>query len=490
MGKPLSRRSWLRAGGLALVGSLAGCGLLSGSGTPLSVVDTTATTVDRGIPRLDVTIENVGDDRATGKLTGRVTLATDNTITRHRVVGIDGGRTRTVALYVVPEFGVLPPRARPITAEASISGTDQPSGPIVEDPSPLSPVAGGGWPSSEYDGGNTKFNPAAKAPTEAPAVDWTRDRIAASRDVGPVVHDGSVYAGNPVTELEAETGEVLHQFGDHRRYSALVVLDGVLAFWGEDAALGFDLASRERRWRRSRAWAGREGITRAGGLFVLLEGSSTGSREGARVRGIRPKSGEVAWTATLPDLATLPASDGEVVYTAADDRLWALAAEDGSTTWKTSLPEPASYPASVAYDTVFQPTSEGRLEAFSTDDGTRRWTTWLVDTPRTAPAIAKQTVVAGMAPWDGGGVVTAVDAVTGSIQWSTTLGGTLTTSVSVVDDVVLAGTDAGELIGLALESGSERFRRTITEEKPYGDVAVASDRMFVNNSLGPLVALG
>lgn len=481
MVKSPGRRQFLRAGAIAAAGGLAGCGVLGG-GTPLEIREASTTLLDIGIPRVDVAVENTGQARARGKLTGTVTTARDRTIEQHRSIAVEGTTTRTIPVYVVPAYGVLPESDRPVSGEASIAASDQPVGPTVDDTGAQSPVEDGSWPTSHYDAGNARYEPSQTAPSASLSTAWRDGEAGGYPEVGPVVVDGSVFAGKPLTQFDVPSGEVMRTFADLGRRSGLAALDGVLAFWSETDAVGVDIDAGEVTWRVQPTWeAGRFGVTRTAGEFVLVEGISTGSTRGGRVRGVDPDGGDVTWSADLPSLATLPAAADGTVFTASDGSLYAIEAGSGTTTWTYDLETIASYPAAVAHDTVFQPVAEGRVDAIATADGTRRWTTWLTTTPTTAPAVAGDRVVAGVAPWDGGGVVTAVDVVTGAVEWTVRLADSVTTPVTVVGDVAIAGIADGSVVGLALSDGTERFSLTLEDFEPGGAIAAADGRLYVND---------
>lgn len=474
---------------MVTAGGLAGCGLLGGGGTPLTIRETSTTLLDVGVPRVDVTVENPSDDTAQGKLTGTVTTARDRTITQHRSIVVDGGRTRTVAVYTVPDYGILPEADRPVSGEADLVATDQPVGPTVERPGDQAPAADGGWPTSDYDAGNARYKSTQSSPS-SPSTAWRTDAFGGVPVGGPVVVDGTLYVGDPVTAVDPGSGERRGQFADVGRRSGLVARDGVLAFWSETDAVGIDLDAGEVAWRVQPTWeAGRFGVTRTAGEFVLVEGISTGSTRAGRVRGVDPNSGDVTWSADLPSLATLPAAADGTVFTASDGSLYAIEAGSGETAWTYDLESIASYPAAVAHDTVFQPVAEGRVDAIATSDGTRRWTTWLTTTPTTPPAVAGDRVVAGLAPWEGGGVVTAVDVVTGAVEWTARMDDRVATPVTAVGEVAVVGIGDGSVVGLALSDGTEQFSATPADFEPDGAIAAADGRLFVNDWSRGVVAL-
>jgi outer membrane protein assembly factor BamB len=93
---------------------------------------------------------------------------------------------------------------------------------------------------------------------------------------------------------------------------------------------------------------------------------------------------------------------------------------------------------------VIAPTADG-LVAFDAHDGSRQWTAGV---DATLPAVADETVVAG------GEETVALDAATGDRRWTASVRPEFYPVVT--DGVVFLGTYS-QLVGLALDDGSERW---------------------------------
>ncbi len=162
------------------------------------------------------------------------------------------------------------------------------------------------------------------------------------------------------------------------------------------------------------------------------------------------KTRDVAWTMAV-DGGRIQASDGP--------SLFALDATDGGERWRTSV-DGWVYAVRSAAGTVVTGTRGGGVQAWDAERGTLRWERAGAQTefesPESGPAVVDRAVY-----YQGGGLLHAVDAMSGAELWSYPVGepgaaGSLVTRPVVVDGVVhlTAGT---HVLALDARTGAERW---------------------------------
>ncbi|SFF12986.1 Serine/threonine protein kinase [Actinacidiphila alni] len=162
------------------------------------------------------------------------------------------------------------------------------------------------------------------------------------------------------------------------------------------------------------------------------------------------KTRDVAWTMAV-DAGRIHASDGP--------SLFALDAVDGAERWRTAI-DGWVYALRADSGTVVTATRGGGVQAWDAARGTLRWERPGAQTEFESPD-SGPTVVGRAVYYQGGGLLHAVDALTGSELWSYPVGepgaaGSVPTRPVVADGVVhlTAGT---RVIALDERSGAERW---------------------------------
>lgn len=492
----MTRREWLASGvGVALAGS-AGCvGPFGGGGDGDDGGSSVVATDESG--DLEVTsVEQVGDGGRTVTVAATVqnggeaarqadlvvTLSHTNaegSIDRERFILVAGGLERDVVVSFRPTFfsdnGVDVPDEGEFEFDASFASSE-----VVEDYPGLAPVearsalaGGAAWPGVAYDAGASAHSPGTTAPRSDPSATWTASDVEYAFDAsGPVVADGTVYAGRAVRALDVESGEERWAHTDAARTSTLAVGEGAVVFGTPDGLRAVDAASGEVRWSQpGRLWKG--GPTIADGSVYAVHDE---------LYAIDAASGDVRWRQPTDGslLGPPPVADGVVV--AGGEPLRAYDAADGSALWTGPGNEPV-VAASVAYDTVYALT-ESYLVALDLAGGRIRW---FAPGPfyRQRIAVGNGSVYVQTA---GEYRLAAYDAENGNAQW---LGepteGTLGPPAAS-DGVLVVLSDSGLLYGVDTETGDRLWTKGVRKNVP-GAVAIAAGTVYVNEPQGPLYAL-
>lgn len=248
------------------------------------------------------------------------------------------------------------------------------------------------WPALGFDAGYTSYNAQTAGPVERVRATWHFGEFT----TGPVVADGTVYAGGRG-----------HAADDR-------VSDGVYAL---DAATG------ALRWRSSFEDAWFERPTVANGTVYVFGSEDV-------LYALDAVTGEERWRyADATNVETPTVADG-TVYCGGREKLVALDAETGDERWRYDAPDGIAYPPSIRGGRVFA--SEGtwrssdhpRLRAFDAETGGHRWSYELpydCEFVRTAPTVADETVYVGGGSHDiddGRGRIVALDAASGERTWT------------------------------------------------------------------------
>lgn len=150
------------------------------------------------------------------------------------------------------------------------------------------------------------------------------------------------------------------------------------------------------------AWSGYRGGPRQNGSTVRTTVD--------RIEGTR-------WTVgSDSQRASVPASDGELVYVAAGSRLVAIDYKAGTGTWSSSLSAPPVLSPAVGSGFVFVTTEDGNLAAFDRDSGEQQWRKG-IGGRLGAPTVSDGVVYAG----NHEGRLLAFEAESGDVVWSRNL---------------------------------------------------------------------
>ncbi|WP_170977371.1 PQQ-binding-like beta-propeller repeat protein [Halorussus salinisoli] len=302
-------------------------------------------------------------------------------------------------------------------------------------------TTGNGWPVAGYDVERSGYNPNTVPPRGQVGAAWLRTPIEGQRTfrtTPPVTDDSYVYVGS-----------VEHREDDENR--GLVV-----AFDGETG---------ERAWRTILEAEDIESIARTSETLLVVSTSYDPQRAG--LTALDSSNGSKRWRVNLPSNPRGgPVVVGERAYVASDEGGLTAVSLDGTRHWDRPVTEGEEYvstPPCASDSTVFVGTDQGRVCAFAASDGELRWRTDVVTEnhrPRiqSLPAVVGQTVYVTGTDYR----VHAVDAATGTEQWSTRLlrksYGNAIPSVTVVGETVYVNTIHGGLLALRRSDGSERWR--------------------------------
>jgi outer membrane protein assembly factor BamB len=158
----------------------------------------------------------------------------------------------------------------------------------------------------------------------------------------------------------------------------------------------------------------------------------------------------------IADPSSTPAlsRDGKLVFVTARDRnVYALNTETGATVYTFELESSAQLSPVVVQDTLIV-IARNTMSAHSVQDGKQLWELDLRDSVLASPAAmtsgGRSTIYVGTR----NGTLSAIDAATGNVAWSINVEASITTTPTVVSDLVLVGTGNGLLIGVKPEDGS------------------------------------
>lgn len=348
-------------------------------------------------------------------------------------------------------------------------------------PTQRSPVAdGSSWPSTRYDPGASGHNPGTDAPRSQPTTEWTASPVDyVFGDTGPVVADGTVYAGRPVRALAVDDGEQQWVHDGPRRTGRLAVADDAVLFRTSDDLRAVDASTGAVRWTVSLPGSD-FGVTVAEDrayVSAATDGDSSG-----RVHAIDVTSGDVDWSAETGGTLTGPSPVAGGVVVTGGDPLRALDTADGSVRWTFSRSETVEA-ATIAYDTVFALDGD-RLTALDLDEGRPRW---FVPGPFevTRPAVGNGAVYVQLAR---SYQLPAVEVTTGATRWQHGDVHGILGPPSVTSETLLVFNEDGTLYAIDTAGGDQLWTREFTGNVP-GTVAVADGVCYVDESLGPLHAL-
>ncbi len=288
----------------------------------------------------------------------------------------------------------------------------------------------------------------------------------------PVIEDGVVYAGigslvsgrSAVYALEAATGDQIWRSDITNSSLPATPVDGV--------ALG----------------GGRLYVNRADGVVLALD-AATGDQRW-QVQLPKPQRGTPVYEDDLVFITT--GFDGAEIY--------ALQGSTGDIAWMVEGPQNPTTGAAVRDGTLYVPFG-GELVAYDAATGLERWraATGLrtADDPTGTspglPLVSGGTVYVTSNGFSGS-ATEALDAATGERQWIAPVGEFSGSAPALVDGVLLAGSDTGELVGLDAATGAEFWRAAVpskvdidlNQESPP---LVGNGWIFVTDDEGGVVGL-
>jgi eukaryotic-like serine/threonine-protein kinase len=357
---------------------------------------------------------------------------------------------------------------------------------------PTSGASTGDVPTYRGDSGRTGVMP-GPGPSGEPRIAWQFQADSLIRS-SPTVSGGAVFVstmGGLVHALELSTGAERwrSEVGAELGAATPLVIDGAIVVGDRDGVVhALDPQNGAERWRATVDGPIAGAAADADGSIVVATESASGYR-------MDPSSGEIAWRSDLPGgVSRSIAATDELVYCAVSGGgLVALRTSDGTVAWQAEVASSgAGGTPTIAGGLVYaatgldsdDPATRG-LVALDARTGEERWR---LPSPTGevmyAPAVADGS--AYIVAEDES--VTAVDAETGKVRWSTTTGSPNDALPSVWGDTVYVATTGGALQALDTLTGTLDWEVPI-RGVPYAPV-VTGGLVLVGTNAGVLYALG
>lgn len=371
-------------------------------------------------------------------------------------------------------------------------------------------AAGGAWPQSGADAGNT-----GSVAERGPRSGTERWRYEGGRGprTPPLVADGYVFPQSEgATALDAATGDPAWRAGgtstrtrrDAARataYSrATAVADGRVLVHGGDTLYALPTDGRRVEWSHELPGPN-AAVTVADGTAYVWTGNLTQSV----VVGLRVADGAKRFRYRTEPGHGVPAVADGTLFLDLESRLAALEAETGAERWSYS-PPPADEGTDsessdgagiarspvVADGTVYAATGDSRLLAVDAADGHEQWRFTPDERPPAGPgqppvgsrpAVADGTVYAGFSD----GRVRAFDAASGAERWSFRAWNGVTGAPAVTGGTVYVG--GWDTMVYALDRATGRRRWEFSTDSVVRGVSVAGGRAYATTDRR-LYALG
>lgn len=274
---------------------------------------------------------------------------------------------------------------------------------------------------------------------------WT---FSANYDIvsSPAVANGVVYFGsydNNVYALNAKTGALLWSYTTGNWVqSSPAVWNGVIYIDSDDGNL-YALNAET----GVKLWSYPTGSPHGAGISPGDVAAADGVVYVAGLA-LNASTGALVWSNGIG--GGLAVANG-VVYVSSNDSVYAVNASTGATLWSYTSPGPIYSSPAVANGVVYvNSTYDDYVYALSTSTGALLWSS-LIGPMFSSPAVANGVVYVGAGNTGSGPYgVYALNAKTGVVLWSYATINCIESSVTVVDGVVYAGDDAGDLFAFGL----------------------------------------
>ncbi|MGN6483676.1 MAG: outer membrane protein assembly factor BamB family protein [Thermomicrobiales bacterium] len=317
----------------------------------------------------------------------------------------------------------------------------------------------GDWPVASGDPARTGFTSSA-GPTGNPTMGWCWTPPGPGQVAAPVVADDIIYVtvgvlgGATLLAMAVDDASLLwtHELDFQPFASAPAIADGVIyvcGLAGEIAAI--DIQRKETVWQSTLETGTTSSPLVIDDLLYIGDDSDT-------LSAIDIADGSVRWTFSVGPGATYtlgpsPAYANRVVFfgsaTSTGDRdsgLFAIDAKDGTERWKVTAKEPGFFTPAVADGTVYVGGNAGMLHAIDAETGDVQWAT-RTGAMWTSPAVTGHAVV--VQTFDGH--LIALDRSNGDPVWDVASPGAWAPPVIAGDTVYVGAT------GLAFETGLHAF---------------------------------
>ncbi|MDQ2055083.1 MULTISPECIES: PQQ-binding-like beta-propeller repeat protein [Halobellus] len=350
-------------------------------------------------------------------------------------------------------------------------------------------------PMFRYDAHNSGVAPAS-GPKEDVDDIWTFE-TGGKLTAQPIVANGRVFQASHDSELYAistSDGSEVWSAGTNGSLPASpAVGDGVVYQpTPRGRVLAYSAATGNGLWASSVPTRHVKSPTLVGGdLFVA--GGEHDFRQAYR---LNPNDGAVEWESDLTYLGPIgtPVVDGETVYvTHREDDYYdeavatALAASDGSQEWQQTLANGGSKTWGITYadGTLYAGTNEGIVYAIDAASGSIDWEFENIASVSTIPVLADGTLYVAST---GDNTLHALDPAIGTRQWQVSINGTPTSPV-YADGVLYLGAQDNYVYAFDASDGTELWSFQ-TGGSVVAPPVVVDGRVYAASTDGILYALG
>lgn len=330
------------------------------------------------------------------------------------------------------------------------------------------------WPSYQFDGRNSGYNPTTYGPIadfrEVRTFDPPADTVSS-----PVLTSGSLYLGASA-EADAEQGLYAYDREDgarrwHREIGgveSVAVADDTVVASSHPRLYGIDPSDGSTRWRADTAGAVNVGSVESIGSPIAVAGAAA----------VAVDDGRTLWESAGPDQEpTTPAAiAGDTVYYLGHPKpeMVAVDGADGAELWRQ--PGEKSYPTAaptVAHGRVYTVVGNDNIEAYDASDGSHLWTSpKLPSTPVTTRTPAVTDGIVYQAADD----LLAFDAEDGSLLWKADPDVTLIGTAAVSSETVYASSLDGSLVAVTRDG---EIRGGTSVSRSTGTTTVHRGRVYV-----------
>jgi outer membrane protein assembly factor BamB len=317
------------------------------------------------------------------------------------------------------------------------------------------------------------------AGTVAPArtaPSWERSTLAwefgldRSTPPSPTVSNGTLYVQSrtTLTAVDGATGQQAWERQFDNRLVASTVSNGtVYAVTSGPAVVALDATTGDTRWNTT---------STAPATTLVVAGDTVYARTlTGSVETFDAATGTAGSSIDLGRRSTVPVVTNGTVVAGTGSELVAVDAATGERTWRTPLGGntlPPTLSAGTVYVPVFDTSTRAvTLRAVNATTGNVTWTHEGASLARLSVTPVNGTVYvksvdtrSGGTPGSGSptGVLTALAASDGSVQWRTRLNGSVEAAPVVAGQTVYVGSSTGTLHAIATDSGQRRWTVTTT----------------------------